>query len=410
MKQPKILTRTILLVSFVSLFTDVASEMLYPVMPIYLKSIGFSILLIGILEGVAEAVAGLSKGFFGNLSDRTQKRAPFVRYGYALSAISKPMLALFIYPLWIFFVRTLDRIGKGIRTGARDAILSDETTPENKGRVFGFHRSMDTIGAAIGPILALIYLWLFPGQYRWLFIIAFFPGLVAVLLSFLLNDKLKNQSPVTNHQSLAHQLNFLSYMTYWKRSSLVFRRLVIGLLAFTLLNSSDVFLLLIVRTRLIKDFTTDPHIADLWMIGIYIFYNLIYAASSYPVGIIADKIGLKFMLVVGLFLFSVVYSGMGFASSIVVFAILFFLYGIYAAATEGVSKAWISNIADKSETATAIGFYTSFASIFSLLASTLAGLLWFVFGARVLFVTSGIGVFCIVIYLFLAVPYPGRNK
>jgi len=126
----KILTRTILLVSFVSLFTDIASEMLYPIMPVYLRSIGFSILLIGILEGVAEATAGLSKGYFGNLSDIRQKRVPFIRWGYTLSAFSKPMMALFTVPVWIFFARTLDRFGKGIRTSARDALLLAGRCPE----------------------------------------------------------------------------------------------------------------------------------------------------------------------------------------------------------------------------------------------------------------------------------------
>src|SRR5512135_1075818 len=116
MAKEKIFTRTILLVSFVSLFTDIASEMLYPVMPVYLKSIGFSVLLIGILEGIAEATAGLSKGYFGNLSDQKGARMPFVRWGYTLSAISKPLLAVFTFPIWIFFARTLDRLGKGVRT------------------------------------------------------------------------------------------------------------------------------------------------------------------------------------------------------------------------------------------------------------------------------------------------------
>src|SRR6476646_7963055 len=136
----KILTRTVWILSLVSLFTDVASEMLYPVMPMFLREIGFSMLLIGILEGVAEAIAGLSKSYFGKLSDLSGRRVPFVRLGYLLSALSKPMMAVFIYPLWIFSARTLDRLGKGIRTGARDALLSGEATPETKGRVFGFHR------------------------------------------------------------------------------------------------------------------------------------------------------------------------------------------------------------------------------------------------------------------------------
>ena len=185
----KYITPTVWTLSLVSMFTDTASEMLYPIMPIYLKSIGFSIVLIGLLEGVAEATAGLSKGYFGKLSDNTGKRVPFVQIGYAFSAISKPMMALFVYPLWIFFARTVDRFGKGIRTGARDAMLSDEATPETKGKIFGFHRSMDTFGAVLGPALALLYLYYFPEDYKTLFFIAFIPGLFAVLASFLLKDK-----------------------------------------------------------------------------------------------------------------------------------------------------------------------------------------------------------------------------
>ena len=154
----KIINRTVLILSLVSLFADVASEMLYPVVPVYLKEIGFSVLLIGVLEGVANFTAGLSKGYFGKLSDEKGLRLPFVKLGYLLSAISKPMMAAFIYPLWIFFARTVDRLGKGLRTAARDALLSQNATKETKARVFGFHRGMDTLGAAIGPILALLFL------------------------------------------------------------------------------------------------------------------------------------------------------------------------------------------------------------------------------------------------------------
>src|SRR6476620_2546520 len=185
----KIITRTIWILSLVSLFTDVASEMLYPVMPVFLRTIGFSFVLIGVLEGFAEAVAGLSKGYFGKRSDATGKRLPFVQFGYVLSAISKPMMAAFVYPLWIFFARTLDRLGKGVRTGARDALLSQETTPANKGAVFGLHRSMDTLGAVIGPSMAMIYLHFHPGAYRSMFLIAVIPGVIAVGCSYLLREK-----------------------------------------------------------------------------------------------------------------------------------------------------------------------------------------------------------------------------
>ncbi|MCK9421164.1 MAG: MFS transporter [Bacteroidales bacterium] len=388
----KILTRTVLVVSFVSLFTDVASEMLYPIMPVYLKSIGFSVLLIGILEGFAEATAGISKGYFGHLSDLWQKRVPFVRAGYIMSAFSKPMMALFTFPVWIFFARTLDRFGKGIRTSARDAMLSDETTKEYKGRVFGFHRAMDTIGAAIGPVLALIYLWFFPGQYKWLFFIAFFPGLIALALTFLLKDKPHNTTDLPTHHLIDSptKIGFFSYLGYWKKASPAFRYLVAGLLVFTLFNSSDAFLLLVLK---------ENHLSDTHMIGVYIFYNLVYALFSYPVGIVADKIGLKTMLFIGLILFAVVYTGVGFASTIPVFAFLFFFYGIYAACTEGISKALLSNIANRNDTATAIGFYNSMASICTLLSSSIAGILWFVIGPREMFLISGVGVFLVVCYL-----------
>ncbi len=206
----KYITRTIWTLSLVSLFTDTASEMLYPIMPIYLKTIGLSVVLIGILEGVAEATAGLSKGYFGKLSDNTGRRVPFVQIGYALSAISKPMMAIFVYPLWIFSARTLDRFGKGIRTGARDAILSDETTPKNKGKIFGFHRSMDTLGAVLGPSLALLYLYFYPQNYKMLFYIAFIPGVLAVTSTFFLKEKTKKIIRIKTSNSILFVFN------YWK--------------------------------------------------------------------------------------------------------------------------------------------------------------------------------------------------
>ena len=158
-------------------------------MPIYLKSIGFSIVLIGVLEGFAEAITGISKGYFGNVSDTKGKRLPFVQIGYAFSAIAKPMMALFVYPLWVFFARTTDKLGKGVRTAARDALLSDEATTETKGQVFGFHRAMDTLGAAIGPFLALIYLAFYPNDYKTLFFLAFFPGVLAIIFTLLIKEK-----------------------------------------------------------------------------------------------------------------------------------------------------------------------------------------------------------------------------
>jgi MFS family permease len=385
-KKVKIITHNVLVLSAVSLFTDVASEMLYPIMPIYLKTIGFSIFLIGILEGFAEATAGLSKGYFGNLSDKTGTRLPFIQMGYLLSAISKPMMALFTYPLWIFFARTIDRLGKGIRTGARDALLSDEATPATKGRVFGFHRSMDTFGAVLGPSLALIYLAYRPDDYKTLFYIAFFPGLISIGFTFLVKER-----RVYNRESLQQsKTGWLDFLNYWRTSPSLYRKLSTALLVFTLFNSSDVFLLLKIK---------EAGLGDTAAIGAYIFYNLIYAISSYPLGSLADKIDMKKILVSGLILFAIVYMGMAYAKSNVAFLVLFAIYGIYAAATEGIAKAWITNICDRDDTATAIGTFTAFQSIATLLASSFAGLIWFYAGASTTFLLSGIIALVVAIYI-----------
>lgn len=391
----KYITRAVWILSLISLFTDMASEMLYPIMPIYLKEIGFSIVLIGILEGFAEAIAGLSKGYFGKLSDNSGKRAPFVQIGYAFSAISKPLIALFVYPLWVFMCRTIDRVGKGVRTGARDALLSDEATPETKAKVFGFHRSMDTTGAVLGPAFALVYLYYYPKDYQNLFFIAFIPGVLAVLATLFLKDK-----KVENQLSKPKEkipTPFFSFLDYWKQSPESYRKLVIGLLAFTLFNSSDVFLLLKAK---------DAGIDDTYIIGIYIFYNLIYALFAFPIGILADKVGFKKMMLLGFSIFAIVYFGMSFTNDIYVFIGLFFLYGIYAAATEGISKAWISNISDKKDVATAIGSYSGFQSVFSMLASSLAGLIWYNFGAMAIFLVSAIATVCVIFYMLFFVKNP----
>jgi MFS family permease len=355
-----------------------------------LKTIGFSIVLIGILEGVAEATAGLSKGYFGKLSDISGRRVPFVQIGYAFSAISKPMMAIFTFPIWIFFARTIDRFGKGIRTGARDAILSDEATPQTKGKVFGFHRSMDTLGAVIGPALALIYLYFYPEDYKTLFFIAFVPGLLAVLSSFYLKDK----NIIGQREKI--KTPFFSFLKYWNLSPLAYRKLVAGLLIFTLFNSSDVFLLLQAK---------QSGLSDTMVIGLYIFYNLIYVLLAFPIGILADRVGLKKIMIIGLSLFSIVYFGMSVNTNLYFFFGLFFLYGVYASATEGISKAWISNISDRKDTATAIGTFTGLQSICTMMASSLTGIIWFWMGAKTAFLITAYGTLFVIIYL-LTIPKP----
>ena len=348
-----------------------ASEMLYPIMPIYLQHIGFSVVLIGVLEGLAEAVAGICKGYFGKQSDVMQRRVPFVQAGYALSAISKPLLAVSLQPIFIFFARTIDRLGKGIRTGARDAMLSAEATPETKGKVFGLHRSMDTLGAVIGPALALLYLYFYPEQYRTLFYLAFFPGLLAVGSTLLLKDKIPKLSSVPKVKN-----SFFSFLNYWKESPSAYRKLLIGLLIFAAINSSDVFLLLQAK---------QAGLSDVQVIAVYIFYNLIYALLALPLGNLSDKIGAKKVFCGGLLIFSLVYFGMATSPSLYFTLILFFLYGAYAAATEGVAKAWVSKIVKQENAGTALGTYSGLQSIAALFASSFTGAIWYFFGATVAF-------------------------
>lgn len=382
----KILTRTIWLLSLVSLFTDMASEMLYPIMPLYLKEIGFSVLLIGVLEGIAEATAGLSKSYFGKRSDQSGKRVPFVQFGYFLSAISKPMMAVFVYPFWVFLARTTDRLGKGIRTGARDAMLSEEATSQTKGRVFGFHRAMDTLGAVVGPALALVYLHFYPQQYKMLFIVAVIPGLLAILLTWMLKEK-----PGFNQLNLKKEkISLLISFRYWRESPALYRKVVLGLVIFALFNSSDLFLLLKVK---------EAGLTDTAVIGTYIFYNLVYAVFAYPLGHLSDKIGFRKTLIIGFCFFAMVYAGMAFNHRLEGFYLLFLFYGIYAAATESVAKAWISTICDKKDTATAIGTYTGFQSMCTMLASSLAGLMWLTLGATTTFLITAIIALLVILYL-----------
>ncbi len=381
------LTRTIWILSMVSLFADVASEMLYPVIPVYLKEIGFSVALIGLLEGIAEFVVGLSKGYFASRSDQQGLRLPYIKTGYFLSAVSKPLMALFTFPAWIFFARTVDRTGKGLRTGARDALLSQQSTTATKARVFNFHRGWDTFGAVLGPLLALWFLSRFPQHYKTLFYIAFIPGIISVGLIFLLREVKKPASTIPDRR-------FFAFFSYWKIAPPDYRRLILPLLLFSLANSSDLFLIL--KTKEITG--NDAH-----TISSYILYNLVYALSAFPIGILADRIGLKRVFLMGLMVFVSVYACFAFASETWQVYALFALYGVYAAASEGIARAWITNIAHGSNTATAVGFYTSCQSIATLLASVLAGLIWQFTGSQWAFLFTASLTVLVVIFI-------GRSK
>lgn len=405
------LTRTVFILSAVSFLNDMSSELLYPILPLYMASIGFGALWIGILEGVAEAVSGLVKGWFGEWSDRKGERLPFVRTGYLLSVLCKPAIALFSSAVWALLMRTSDRLGKGVRVAARDAMLADESHEGARGKVFGFNRAMDTAGAVVGPCIALWWLSAHRGaSYSPLFFYALFPGLAAVSLLFLLREKKRAAEKNGRPYSL------LSSFGYWKRSTTEFRKLLTGVLLFTLFNSSDMFLLLLVKSTFKAGITIagKNFTADMLVVAIYIFYNVVYALFSWPAGWLADKWGMKKVLLAGYVFFTITYAGMAYAASAPAirfeFVIgAFMIYGLYSACTDGVSKAWISRVCAKEEKGTALGLFAALSSLCTLVASVLAGGLWISAGPLAVFILPALAALCATVFLTFQTHSPAQK-
>lgn len=379
----KNIPRQVLVLSLVSLFTDIASEMLYPITPIFLTAVlGSSMAVVGIIEGAAEVTAGLLKGYFGRLSDKLKKRSVFVVLGYTLSALSKPLPGIFPALSAVVTSRISDRVGKGMRTAPRDALLATYAEGQT-GAVFGFHRSMDTLGAALGPVAALILLHFFPGNYTLIFLVAFAPSIVAVSFTLFVKDNPASFKKVTKR----------NYAEFWQSAPHQYKIILLLITIFSLVNSSDVFLIL-----KSKDISNSASLA-IWG---YIFYNLIYASASYPVGKYSDRIGKKKVYVAGLYIFALVYLGFAFFPDIYIIWPLFALYGIYAASTEGIVKAWVSDLIPDEQRGSAIGLLTMFTSLSVMLGSFIAGVLWDQFGSVVPFTISSV-VSAVVATLFLAV-------
>jgi len=361
--------KLVIILGLISLFTDIASEMLYPVTPIFLTAfLGASMAVVGLIEGIAEFTSGLLKGIFGKISDKIGKRSIFVVIGYSLSAMVKPLPGILPFIPTVVFSRITDRIGKGIRTAPRDALLASYATG-NTGAIFGFHRGMDTLGAAIGPICALILLHFYPNDFKLVFLAAFIPSIAAIVLTFIIREK----------TILVTQKKMYSNSILWKNSSFQFKSLIVLVTIFSLVNSSDTFLILKSQNVL--------HSSTLAIFG-YVCYNLVYAFTSYPMGKLADRFSKKRIFILGLFIFSIVYFGFAVTTNFNFIWGLFMLYGIFAASTEGVAKAWISDLIPNKDRGTAIGLMTMLSSIALMFGSFMTGLLWDMFGPTLPFLIS----------------------
>ncbi|SNR80228.1 MFS-type transporter involved in bile tolerance, Atg22 family [Humidesulfovibrio mexicanus] len=374
---PQQLPKPVRNLGWISFFTDFASEMVYPVVPLFLVSaLGAPVAVLGLIEGVAEAIVSVMKGLSGWHSDKAGKRVPYIRAGYGLAALSKPLMALaYAWPM-VFLSRALDRLGKGLRTTARDAMIADAVDCKIAGRAFGFHRMMDTGGAIVGVLVALLLLKLLPGEYRLIFLIAGLPGLAAIWLSFRLRelrwaddpgdgcstvDSGPEQAtqPSVEATAQAKSVGTLGFSSaYW---------LTLGLLMlFAFANSSDTLLLL--RAR---NLGWD----DTQVIVGYLLFNLTYALSAYPLGILSDRMGRWRMLISGWVLYAAVYFGFSVSDGGSIWW-LFPLYGLSMGLTEGVGKALISGHVPVLRKGTALGMFHMSLGFTALASSVVAGLLW----------------------------------
>jgi len=364
------LSKNVIVLGLVSFFNDFASEMVYPVVPIFLTTtLGAPVAIVGLIEGIAELTASLLKVISGWFSDKFQKRKIFVVAGYSLSTLSKIVIGLAqSWPL-VLFGRFADRFGKGARTSARDALIAESTDGSIRGKAFGFHRAFDTLGAVIGPLAAVFLINYFGGNLRPIFYLAFIPGAVGV---FLLLSLVKEE-PSFEKTLPSPKISF-------KNLNPAFKIFLVSSILFALGNSSDAFLILRAKNL---GLTTSLAVFA------YVVFNLFYALFSTPAGILSDKIGPKKLLGFGFFFFALIYFLFGFSQSVFLIWLLFALYGVYMAMTEGVGKAYISQIGPKESLATSFGVYQTLVGVCTFFASLAAGFLWskispsapFIFGA-----------------------------
>jgi MFS family permease len=391
----KFLTKNIIILAFVSFFTDIASEMLYPVMPLYLKTIGYGVLAVALIEGLSELVSGINKLFVGNISDQVGRRNIFIQIGYAISTFSKPAIGFMQSAGLVFALRFADRIGKGIRTSPRDAVIAAESKEEERGRAFGFHRGMDTLGAVVGPIIGLSFLFVQPGSYKALFLFSLIPGLFALFLTLLL---VKEKKPAGNVERKRYTLK--SFLNFWNASTPMYKRMVCGFFAFALINSSN--MLLILRAK-------EFGISEMYILAGYILYNLVYAVASYPMGMLGDRKGFKNVYLAGILIFAAVYAifGQDTLTTRMMLAV-FALYGIFSAIDDGTSKAWLTFHIAKEYRGTGLGLQMLLSSIGFLGASVGTALVWNLWGGTITFSIVSLLSLFISAYFFFFIPNSRR--
>lgn len=355
--KPERIPRNVWVAGWVSFLMDVSSEMVYPLVPLFLSStFGASKSIIGLIEGIAEASASVLKLFSGVLADRFGRHKLLMGLGYGISTLSRPALALASGWGLVLTSRFIDRVGKGIRTAPRDAIIASSTPPAQLGASFGLHRAMDAAGAVVGPAIAILILSLWEANYRLVFWLSILPGIAAVLLIafYITPDKPDQRIGKPISWSLqGFDRRFVQFL------------LVIGL--FSLGNSSNAFLILKAQ---------QGGMTPAWISVVYLVFNVAYALLSMPGGLLSDRFGRPWVIVWGFSLFSLVYAGFAMADNPWPIATLFVLYGCYMGVTDGVQRAYLATLVSEQHMATGFGLYHMVVGLAILPASLLAGLLW----------------------------------
>jgi len=349
-------SKNTVLLAFASLFADISSEMLYPILPIFLtQTLHATGSVVGLVEGIAEATQNVVQGFSGLLSDRLQKRKSLALAGYFVSALGKPLMG--ISKTWpgVLGGRFLDRLGAGFRSAPRDALIASSVSDENRGRAFGLEGIGDNLGAFLGPLLAVLLVFSFHFEMRWLFYLAIIPGLLAFFMIFLVRER---PLSITAKSKIDSSLREFPRQ-YWKYL------LVTAL--FGIGNSSNSFLIL--QTKSIgASFEVT--------ILIYAGFNLVAALISYPAGSLSDKWGRRNILLLSFMIFCVAYLGFARSRSVVTIASLFILYGLFQGIFRSVGKAFASDFVPEHLRASGVGWYSTTVGLLGLVASVVAGQLW----------------------------------
>jgi MFS family permease len=352
------LSKNVRSLGWVSLFNDISSEMIYPLLPIFLTQVlGAGVIFVGLIEGVAESVSSFLKLFSGWVSDRFQKRKALIFLGYALASVTRPFIGLATSAFHVLFLRFFDRIGKGVRSSPRDALLSQSCNENERGKAFGFQRAMDHAGAMTGPLIASLLMTTFTKELRTIFILSFIPACLCLWILF------RGVTDIAGPQTSTRP----PLKLHWRSWNKKFKVFLLIIILFTLGNSSDAFLLL--RA---KDLGVGMALIPI----LWFFFHLSKTVFSVPGGSLSDRIGRRKVMILAWAVYGLTYLGFAFASKAYHIWLLFLIYGFYYGLAEGTERAWVADLVEESKRGTAYGVYHFCIGMVALPASLLMGLIW----------------------------------